>query len=161
MPFSQPSGLGRELCSSGIGHAGFDTTAAGIEADFRKDLEYVVYYVTATADREVFNAAVQAFRSHFLSGPRRTYFQTKVDQPPRGEPSACIRPYVWSTEEEKPVRDLLNADGKLTAQWAREVAEYLEAARARADRSDPVFDGQHGWEKATMVEAEEGAGSTG
>jgi len=131
------------------------TAPSVVAEDVRRDLETIGYYVTASAlPAEVLSAAVQAFRSHFFSGPRRTYFSTKVDRPGSSETWASINPYVWSTEEEQAF-ELMTAEGKLTVTWVHEIAEYLTAARRRANPSDALYDGQRGWKQAADAEAAE------
>src|SRR5207253_3095978 len=57
-----------------------------IQANLRSDLDLIGYFLGVPAGAgpsdtaKVFHAAVQAFRTHFFSGPRRTYFGAKVDK---------------------------------------------------------------------------------
>ena len=126
-------------------------TRATVEAMVRDDLVAIGYFVTATSARAVLNAAVQCFRSHFLSGPRRTYFRTKVDRPHGQETWATIDPFVWSTEEETDGGGLSSADGQVTVVWIHEVAEHVRSARNRADPNHADYDGAMGWAMVRTV----------
>lgn len=123
------------------------TPQATIDAQLVQDLTDIGYLA---APGVVLEAAIKAFRSHFFSGPRRTWYCTKID--------GADDPYIWSTEEETGPE---NADArKLTTIWAHQVADYVRAARAKADPKDATYDGENGWKVVRDAEATETDRST-